>query len=142
MSRPKYKVFIYDDDGKYLGDFPSMTEFAHTYNLSKNCLVNSDKNYHLFDDGRIAVLERMGRDKVRQLKSYISSPYVGKNKSIALGHLKDKLNPIKLYDLDGDLIATFENSFVMSKLTSLPTNYKNGTLTRDGLKIVIEDERD
>ena len=144
MGLEAKKVYLYDDNGKYLRDFESISEFARTFNFPDNILSNRGRSIEdtfEFEDGRVASLNRIGRKGVFKYKEYKNSPYVGRGKKIAKS--KDKGFKVEIYDLDGDKMAEFESVFHAISLTSLTksmffyaNNRGGGSFkTRDGLMI-------
>lgn len=141
------KVHLYDEDGKYLRTFESISEFARTYNYPDNILSDRGRNVDdvfEFEDGRIASLERIGRKGVKKYKEYKNSPYVGRAKEISKSKAIDK--KVVFYDLDGDKIAEFQSIFHATILTNVSNSSfyaksareKGGFKTSDGLIIKFE----
>lgn len=148
-GRKPSKVFLYDGIGNFVRDFESIAEFARTFNFTKNLF--SAKNSHKedifeFADGRVAALSRIGRIGVRKFKEYRNSPYVGQGKTTANTVYKNRnKGKVKIYDLDGDLIAEFKSLFQLCLMTSIDRSSlshlgegREKIKTREGLIIEVE----
>lgn len=148
-GRPLMKVYLYDEVGKYLGDFESVAEFARVYNLQKNVLSTavSPEGIYDFPDGKVASTRRIGRENVKLRKRYQANPFVGAGKTIAKAkYEKAGIGKVLGYDLDGELVVTYANPFVFSKVTGYPCTYcysndhngANPGASVFGLRYVIE----
>jgi hypothetical protein len=141
-GRENKKVYLYDTDGKYLRQFESISEFARTFQFSENLFSGENRRYnpdvYEFEDGRIAALYRIGRQGIRDFKRYDRSEYtkVYRGRKIAETVLKDsgKLKPVRVFNLDGELIAEFSNSYFCKKLMKLDKDFPLKHYTDEGVK--------
>lgn len=152
MPKPKQTVFLYNHKGEYLKKFSSISEFASEYGLQENIFCNKSRGQYsaleqviLLPDTNIASTYRIGREGIRKWLAYKNNKFVGKGKEIALGALKNhgKMHKVQVFDLDGDLMATFENEYFakifIKPICDFPNsgNVKNGSTypNKEGLLI-------
>jgi len=122
---PPKKVYLYDTDGKYLQEFENSSLFCRTFGFSENLFSteNRRKDYQVyeFEDGRVAALYRIGKDGIRKYRQYKNSPYTknyaGRNIAESVLKKNGKVKGIAVYNLDGELVATFRNTYFYKKMT-------------------------
>lgn len=143
-GREKQKVYHYDRDGSYVRSYDSLSEFAEDYGVQTNIFKNSGyiKDLVKLYDDTYASTYRVGRDGIRKYEKYNSSEFVGKNKSLALGKIRasGKNYKVLVYDLDNELIITFENTFIAYKFGI--SNYQmfksKGRFDEKGLSVILK----
>jgi hypothetical protein len=133
-GKEKNKVFVYTIDGKFKEKHESTMDFCRKYNYSKSVLSTGNRNkYVLTECGHVAVLERIGKQAVRDLIKRHNSPYILKARR------SDKYSNVEIYNLDNELIATFSDITYFRKLVNLKFTYPilrdSEIRTRDGLII-------
>jgi hypothetical protein len=133
-GRERNKVFVYSVDGKFKEKHESSADFCRKYNYSTNVLSTNNKNkYILTDCGHLAVLQRIGKQAVRDLVRRHNSPYILKARR------SKKYTNVEIYNLDNELIATFSDITYFRKLVNLTSTYPilrdSEIRTRDGLII-------
>lgn len=144
-GRPSKKVHKYSPEGKFVKSYSSIAEFAREHGLSKNLFSHSSWNtdgiYEL-SDGSIVAIEKIGRVGVRKYQEYKRSPYVGQGKTIAITtHKKSNKGKVRMYDLDGDLMAEFTSIFHVAKLTDIHESTISGLLKKPGDSFKTHDGR-
>ena len=136
---PKQKVYLYDCDGSYIQEFESISNFADYVGISQNIFsVGKKREVIELEDGRVACLDRIGKESVRQYKRYRSSPYTveyaGRNISESR---KNGQREVEVYTQDNEVVAVYKNSYFYKKMLGLisdpriPTRYWD----KDGLKV-------
>ena len=125
MSREKKKVYEYDQEGTYLRSHDSVTDFGKLYGLEKNISkrrIEYKGVFYEFEDGRVFCLTRIGRKGVKLYKKFRRSPFVGNYKAA----YKAMTNGFKyeVYDLDGELMATFKSDWHLKLLTGVDVHSK------------------
>ena len=144
-GREKIYVFYYDAEGKFIKKFESLSDFARETGYQTNVFINSGYNKETVQlkDGNFASTIRIGRDGIRELKKYLNNEYVGHGKALAKGKAKanNENYRILVYDLDGDLIATFENKFIAVKfgIDGRHINYEGNYISK-GFTIKLEEK--
>lgn len=136
-GRTKEKVFVYHLDGTFYKKFDSMSEYGKFFNMPKNSLIVATKGYNIIDDYYIATKDRLGKQKIRDIIKYENSPYVGDG--LKRAESTSKQGEVKMYNLDGELIAWFKSHHFMKKLTDYGYCRLGETNTLDGLKIIVEE---
>lgn len=133
-GKSRERVFIYNKSGKLIEKFGSIVEFAYKYEVPNNFLSLKDLRI-ISDSGFVASKNKVKSQVVRDLIRYHKSEYVGKNKRNAMANLKKQgeIKKIEVYDLDGDLVATFENSFYLRKMYRDIENVNSKQPNKDGL---------
>lgn len=138
-GRAKQKVYLYDENGSYLQDFESISDFADYVGIQQNVFSNYKKReIHILEDGRVASLSRIGRDFAMKYKRYKASHYTveypGRNISESR---KNGKREVEVITLDEEVVAVFKNSYFYKKMTG-----KFGAITipskkwsNEGLKI-------
>lgn len=116
-GRVPLKVFTYTSTGEYLQTFDSIQEFRQKYYSNDTGLRPIFRHkelgfeYHFNEKEKIvAVLERIGRDKIKRIVAIHNSEYCKK---------EDKTNkkpPVQVFNLRGELIAEFKNQRLLTKL--------------------------
>jgi len=134
-GKPKEKVFIYDKKGKLIEKFSSIVLFAEHYQVPNNFLSLKDIRLISDTDNFFASKNRVKSQVITNLIRYNNSKFVGKNKSNALTSLKKNggIKRVEVYDLDGDLVATFENSFYLKRMYKDVDNLNSVLPNKDGL---------
>ena len=127
-GREKHKVYVYNFKGKYIRKFDSIAEFRNHYykeDIGLRPLFLKTINSYKFQplDKEIAFLERVGRDNAIHVAAIHNSKYCGERKG------RDP-KQIKVYNLKGEVIATFKNKDLLCKL--MP--HMNRTTIADSLK--------
>ena len=128
------KVFVYNKSGKLIEKFSSIVDFAYKHEVPNNFLSKKDLRL-ITESGFVASKNKVKSQVVRDLIRYHKSEYVGKNKLNAMINLKKQgdLKRIEVFDLDGDLVATFENSFYLRKMYRDVENLNSKQPNKDGL---------
>jgi hypothetical protein len=136
------KVFIYGYKGELIDIKNSITLFAEAYDYTKSSFQTND--FIFMENKGVASLNRIGRKKAREIIRRELSPFVGKSKSLHKGKSIYK-KKVFLYDMDGDLMATFESIFHARLLTNLSSGsfyskLKTGSskYTSDGILIKVK----
>ena len=136
MGRLKEEVYVYNIDGSFYRKFESMTEYGKYFEKCKNSLITNLKPYAIINNSFVALKERVGKQKVRDIVKYENSPFVGTQ--LKMSESKSKLGEVYVYNLDGELIAKFKSLFFFTKMTKYPyINTVGKTNTRDGLIIDV-----
>lgn len=91
--------------------FLSREKFNIRYNISK---VNGN---YLFN-------QKVDKNTFRKIKNITESVYYSKR-------IKDKINPIEIYNLEGDLLMEVRNINVLSLLTNIPPQTVKNQLNSD-----------
>ena len=144
-GREKQKVYHYDRDGSYVRSYDSLNEFAKDYGVQTNIFHNAGYTKELVKlyDETYAATYRVGRDGIRKYERYHSSEFVGKGKALAMGKAKanGKHCRVFVYDLDNDLVATFESTFAAYRfgITHYQLSKSNGRYDDKGLRVVLKD---
>jgi len=146
-GRTAKKVYLYNKEGGFERVFESISDFARTYNVEDNIFSTSDRRWkhevYEFADGSIAAIYKIGRKGIEEYRRYKNSPYTkhsrGRNIAETVLEKTDRNKFIEVRNLDGELIATFKNSFFLKKLMQLgrEPGYKN--YTEDGLKFIMSE---
>jgi hypothetical protein len=134
-GKAKEKVFVYNKKGKLVHKFSSIVEFADIYQVPNNFLSLKDIRLISDTDNFVASKNRVKSQVVINLIRYNNSKFVGKNKSNALTSIKKNggIKKIQVFDLDGDLVATFENSFYLRRMYRDVENLNSKQPNKDGL---------
>ena len=106
------KVYEYNEKGEYTREFKSIKHFTSTYNLHYNHFSKGSVGacgVWEFPDKRIAATYRIGKEGIREWRKRKNSPFLGEKK---VRQKNQDSRRILVYDLDYDLIATFENEHV------------------------------
>ena len=144
-GREKQKVYHYDRDGSYVRSYDSLSEFAEDYGVQTNIFKNSGyiKDLVKLYDETYASTYRVGRDGIRKYERYHSSEFVGKGKALALGKVKasGKNHRVLVYDLDNELIVTFENIFIAYKfgISDYQMHKSEGRFNEKGISVILEE---
>lgn len=113
MPRAKRKVYIYNEKGKYIKNYESVSEFckAH-FNYKKGVFADTDTI--LLEGNNLACINRTYRNDVVKLIRKHTNPF---NK---IGNKKSVLNNkhVLLYDVNGKFLAEFANIHIAAKLTN------------------------
>lgn len=128
----KKKLYMYDSKGIFLREFESKKQFKDEYDSTYN--KYDDKYGYKVLNGNVLSTKRLGKRRTLEILGYYNSPFVGRVKKSAETNLdKNGTNiPVQVFDLDGDLMAEFRNSFTLKMLTNL--DMKNiGKKTNSGL---------
>lgn len=142
-GRPKSKVYLYDTDGKYLREYESISLFCREFQFSENLFSNYAGEVYEFEDGRVGALYKIGREGILKYRRYKSSEYTKeyRGRKIAESVLtkNGKNKEVAVYNLDGELIATFKNSYFAKKLMNIDSNtIHSKRVTDEGLKFEIK----
>lgn len=119
-GRKPIKVYQYDNNGKFLKVYNSISEVRSEYfseDIGKRPIFGSkdyNKDYTFLDDNTLIALNRIGRDAVKLLFKIRDSKYIPKRKI--------KKQEIECYNLEGELLCTFTSIFAASVLTNIPMN--------------------
>lgn len=128
-GRVPIKVYQYDNEGKFLKTFNSMSEVRVQYfpnDIGKRPLFGSRdyiKDYTILNDNTLISLNRIGRQKVKFLFKLHDNKYVPKKKIIK--------QEIECYNLAGDLLGTFTSIFAASILCNIPFAMVHKQLNRN-----------
>lgn len=133
-GKSRERVFVYNKSGKLIEKFSSIVDFAYKHEVPNNFLSLKDLRI-ITESGLVASKNKVKSQVVRDLIRYDKSEYVGKNKLNAMVNLKrhGEIKKIQVYDLDGDLVATFENSFYLRKMYRDIDNLNSKQPNKDGL---------
>jgi hypothetical protein len=111
-GRPKQRIYQYDIDGKFIQMYNSISEVKLKYfNNTQYPIFQSNKEYEFLEDSYF-FKEKVGREKVRETHAIENSRFISKKKLI-------KAFPIEVYNLKGELLATFTSEFAMTVLTNI-----------------------
>lgn len=117
MPRESQNVYEYTNKGKFVRRYNSISEFSECNNLEKNIHKRYTRIFndvfYVFEDGGVVAFSKIGRVKVLEFNRWNNSP-INKEKNRA-----KNIYRYELYDMSGDLIATFKNAFVLNHLLKI-----------------------
>ena len=118
----KINVYIYNTDGKFLNKFPSITECKQFFKLDKNYPIfrhcknklsveaqRLELGYAKLPNGYFVCKSKLGRDFIRKTEKVLNSDFVNLTKVV-------KNQPIKMYNLKNEEIASFKNKYIAVKI--------------------------
>lgn len=116
-GRNPNKVYVYDEEGKYICMFESMVEFRKVYypeDVGKRPLFTHEElgvKYHYMEDIQlIAVTDRsVGRDNLKKIMAIHNSEYCKKQ-----DHADTKT--VQVFNIKNELIAEFKNQRLLTKM--------------------------
>lgn len=116
-GRNPNKVYVYDEEGKYICMFESMVEFRKVYypeDVGKRPLFTHEElgvKYHYMEDIQlIAVTDRsVGRDNLKKIMAIHNSEYCKKQ-----DHVDTKT--VQVFNIKNELIAEFKNQRLLTKM--------------------------
>jgi hypothetical protein len=118
-GRLKIKCYEYNPEGKYLQEYESIQEVRAKYfpdDLGKRPLLETGKeDYFQLDNENFIANYRIGRDNLRKLEKIRNCLYCSTN-----NNRDDK--EIEVFNLRGELIATFKNAYITSLITKIPSS--------------------
>lgn len=136
--KPK-KVYLYDEDGAYLREYESISEFSRQMNgIEQNAFSNYQKKEILIlEDGRVAALSRVGREFIRFYKRYLKSEYTIDYRGRKIAESKILNNSIELFNMDNEVISVFKNMYIYKKLLNITSRVTcpSKEWSEDGLKL-------
>lgn len=110
-GRDKIPMFHYSKDGKFLTKFESTKEVLEKYyGRTTGYLLTPSESYKQLPDGTFICRTRMGREKLRKTVSIDNSIYCKTFKNN---------NPIEVYNLKNECIATFSCAGIASAMTGV-----------------------
>lgn len=116
-GRKPQRVFVYDEEGKYICMFDSMVDFRKVYypkDLFKRPLFTHEElsvKYHYMDDIElIAFSSRTNRDLIKRIIAIHNSEYCKKEDNDT-----DKKS-VEVFNLKNELIAEFKTARLLTKL--------------------------
>lgn len=110
-GREKIKVFQYNRVGRFIRSYQSISEVRDLYypdTVGKYPMFVKNEEYHLLPDDTIVVKHRIYRDDVVKMFYRMDNPLI---------FTENDIDPIDVFNMDGDLIATFINPRTASILT-------------------------
>lgn len=125
-GKPKQKIYQYTEEGKFVKSYSSQTEVKIKYfnNPQYPLFVNIDYEIINFD---YFFKEKVGRNYVKKLHKMLNSIYVPKKKL-------NKVQPFQVFNLKGDLLATFESDFAFAVLCGLSLSTANAQIKKEDQK--------
>lgn len=110
-GRPKQRVYEYSKDGKFLGTYESQAEARGKYypnDIGKRPLFEYD-DYHILNNENVLCRERLGRTGIKRLYKRLNNQFI-----------TDETEPIKVINLDNEVIARFKNIRIAYRITNVP----------------------
>lgn len=147
---PKKKVYLYDQNRKYIRNYDSISDFARDNNLDENIFSNRGRTIedvlqfkNLDDELYTAALYKIGRDGIIKYERYIKSEYtkIYRGRLISENILKKKNEngKINVYNLDNELIMSFKNLYFCKKVLNTKYIQLNKGYNDSGLRFEIEE---
>lgn len=97
----KVKVYMYDLEGEFVKEFETVTDAAKYLNVSAGHLPRSIKQGHQFHGYQFSY------EKLPFMKKFKKKQYTGERIGNKTNHKYENI-PIGKYDIDGNLLETFE----------------------------------
>jgi hypothetical protein len=113
-GRAKIKLYEYSTDGEFMAEYESkQAVFNKFFQGKKRPLLNYGEEYMITPDGTILTEVRFGREAVLRIMRMRKSVYIPKRT------LTDN-NPVDVYNLKGEKIATFNSTYTAAVMTGIP----------------------
>lgn len=145
-GRAKIPIYQYTDDGKFLKKWDCINDVRKHYfpdDIGVRPMFGQEYMgvSPLPDDTWIAK-SRVGKEGLRKILYRRSSPFVDGHGKRGTGEVGSR--GIVVTNLDNQVMATFQNPYIMSKLTGISTGsiysgLKSGNHNRVGLKYTYQD---
>lgn len=134
-GRPKQKRYEYNQEGKFIREYECENDIRKEYysqDKGKRPLFGTTRTnykgktysytylYHILKNNNIIVKERIGRIGIKNLLRHINNDFVNISN-------KKKINVI---NLDNEIIASFVNINIASKMTNIPLSTIHSQLTK------------
>jgi len=128
-GRPKQKCYQYDSSGKFIKVYDSNAEVLGKYfshikgkrplfiSYTKEKIYRKD--YIVLPDNTFLTKARIGREGIRDIKKRIGNPF-----------LKPSNTVIDVYNLDNELVASFNGLNIASNLCNIPKGTIYSQLTK------------
>jgi hypothetical protein len=111
-GRPKMKMYEYDQNGRFVCEYPTQYEvFVKYYEGKKRPLIRKGEQYAILPNGHFIANYRIGRERLMYYEKAKASKYVS-----TAGEIRKN---VVAYNLLGERVATFRSVHMAALITGI-----------------------